>query len=71
MENLVWLIPALGCGLMMVAMMVMMGMGMRMSGDKEKPPREDEPSVEELRAENERLASRVERLEREGAERPR
>jgi hypothetical protein len=68
MENLVWLIPVLACPLMMVAMMLMMGKGMgmgRKSGEPELPR-----SVEELRAEQQRLASEIERLEPQNGDDP-
>ena len=67
MENLVWLIPVLACPLMMVAMMLIMGKGMSMGrkSDEAGSPR----SVDELRAEQDRLASEIERLEpRNGGE---
>lgn len=59
MENLVWLIPLLACPLMMVAMMLMMGKGMSMGRKSDGPVR----SVDELRAEQQRLAAEIERLE--------
>ncbi len=60
MGDVLWILPALGCGLMMVLMVVMMlpmvkGM---FSGDKEGKDR----SGDELRAEQERLAAELERL---------
>jgi hypothetical protein len=67
MENLVWLIPALACPLMMVAMMLLMGKGMSMGRKSDEP--ESLRSVDELRAEQQRLASEIERLEpRNGGE---
>jgi hypothetical protein len=61
MDGFWWILPALGCGLMMVMMVVMMlGMGKdmfsRSKGDANK-------SVEELRAEHERLSEDIKRLE--------
>ena len=67
MENLVWLIPVLACPLMMVAMMLMMGKGMSMGRKSDEP--EQPRSVDDLRAEEQRLASEIERLEqRNGGE---
>jgi hypothetical protein len=68
MENLVWLIPVLACPLMMVAMMLMMGKGMRMGRKSDEP--ESPRSVDELRAEQQRLASEVERLEQSNGGEP-
>ncbi len=51
----------LACPIGMGLMMFFMGKGM-MGGKKEEP---DKASVEDLRAEQQRLASEVERLERE------
>jgi hypothetical protein len=61
MDGFWWILPALGCGLMMVMMVVMMlGMGKdmfsRSKGDANK-------SIEELRAEHERLSEDIKRLE--------
>lgn len=68
MENLVWLIPVLACPLMMLAMMWMMGKGMSMGRKSDET--ETPNSVDELRAEQERPASEIERLEeRSGGER--
>ena len=61
MENLVWLIPVLACPLMMVAMMLMMGKGMGMGRKTDEP--ESPRSVDELRAEHQRLATEIERRE--------
>jgi hypothetical protein len=68
MENLVWLIPVLACPLMMVAMMLMMGKGMGMGrkSDEPEPPR----SADDLRAEQQRLASEIERLEQSNGGEP-
>jgi hypothetical protein len=66
MENFVWLIPVLGCGLMMVVMMLMMGKGMSMMGgekhDDEKEEAAERP-VAELRAERDRLEAEISRRE--------
>jgi hypothetical protein len=62
MEGLLWLLPVVGCGLMMALMVVMMwGMGKDMfsSGKKAR----EEGSIGDLRAEQERLAAEIDRLE--------
>jgi hypothetical protein len=75
MENLLWLLPLLACPIAMVLMMVLMGKGMSM-GQKRADAREP-TSVEELRAEQERLSAQIESLEGRngsdpaGEERPR
>jgi peptidoglycan hydrolase CwlO-like protein len=62
MDGLLWLLPVLGCGLMMVMMVVMMfGMGKNMLSRKEEKPR----SVDELRAEQKRLSEQIDRLDGE------
>jgi len=68
MDNLVWLIPVLACPLMMVAMMLMMGKGMSMGRKSDEPasPR----SVDELRAERERLAAEIEQRESSSGSEP-
>jgi len=67
MENLVWLIPVLACPLMMVAMMLLMGKGMSMGRKSDET--ESARSVDELRAEQQRLAAEIERLKpRNGGE---
>jgi outer membrane murein-binding lipoprotein Lpp len=55
----------LACPISMVLMMVFMGMGM-MGGKKKEP---DASSVEELKADHDRLSAEVERLEREANDR--
>ncbi len=61
MEALLYLLPALGCGLVMVACMYLMGRGMR-SHNPDQPTRtESDREVAELREEVARLRS-----EREG-----
>jgi hypothetical protein len=67
MDGWLWVLPALVCGGMMLMMLVMMvGMGKSMfSRNKDD---EEKPSLEEVRAENERLASRVDELERDASE---
>jgi hypothetical protein len=67
MGDFLWVLPALVCGGMMVMMLVMMlGMGKSMfSRNKED---EEKPSLEQVRAENERLAGRVDELERGASE---
>jgi hypothetical protein len=67
MENALWLIPVLACPLMMVVMMWAMGKGMGMSA-RRKDDRAQEGSVDDLRAEQERLAEQIDRLESRGAE---
>jgi hypothetical protein len=63
MEDFLWVLPALACGGMMVAMVVMMlGMGKSMlSGGKKDD--EGERSLDELRAEQKRMAEEIERLQ--------
>lgn len=63
MDGLLWILPVLGCGLMMVMMVVMMfGMGKNMFSRKKEEP----TSVDDLRAEQRRLAEQIDRLEGEG-----
>jgi hypothetical protein len=68
MDNLVWLIPVIACPLMMVAMMLMMGKGMSMGrkSDETESPR----TVDELRAEQQRLAAEIERVEPRNGDEP-
>jgi hypothetical protein len=62
MDGALWILPLLGCGLMMVIMVVMMfGMGKNMFSRKEKAS-----SVDDLRAEQKRLSEQIDRLERDG-----
>ena len=62
MEGLLFLLPALGCGLMMVACMYLMGRGMRGGEQGEQPEAAaDRDEVAGLRKEVARL-----RAEREG-----
>ena len=56
----------LACPISMVLMMAFMGMGM-MGGKKKEEP--DTSSVEELKADHDRLSAEVERLEREANDR--
>jgi hypothetical protein len=62
MENLLWLLPVLACPIGMVLMMWMMGKGMGMNAKRDEA--EEPSSVEELRAEQERLSAQIESLER-------
>jgi len=55
MEALILLLPALGCGLMMVAFMYLMGRGMRSRHGPQPPQRNTESEVAELRSEVARL----------------
>jgi hypothetical protein len=67
MENLLWLLPLLACPIGMVLMMVLMGKGMSMGQKREEA--KEPTSVEELRAEQERLSVQIESLEgRNGSE---
>jgi hypothetical protein len=67
MENLLWLLPLLACPIGMVLMMVLMGKGMSMGQKREEA--KEPTSVEELRAEQERLSAQIESLEgRNGGE---
>jgi hypothetical protein len=73
MDGFWWILPALGCGLMMVMMVVMMlGMG---KGMFSRSNADEDKSVEELRAEQKRLSEDIKRLEereeRRGVERER
>ena len=61
MEALLYLLPALGCGLMMVACMYLMGRGMRSNQPDQPAKPETDREVAELREEVARL-----RAEREG-----
>lgn len=63
MGDFIWVLPVLGCGLMMVMMVVMMwGMGKSMfSGDK--GGERENVSLEELQAEQKRMAEEIKRLE--------
>ena len=62
MENLLWLLPLLACPVAMVLMMVLMGKGMGMGRRPDEA--ESRRSVESLRAEQQRLAAEVAKLER-------
>lgn len=67
MENLIWLLPLLACPIGMVLMMVLMGKGMGMG--RKSDDAEPSHSVEELRAEQERLSAQIESLERDNGRR--
>ena len=59
MDGWLWILPMLGCGLMMVMMVAMMfGMGKDMFSREEKPS-----SIDELRSEQKRLAEQIDALE--------
>ncbi len=61
MEALLYLLPALGCGLMMVAFMYLMGRGMRSHHPDQPAKDQTDQEVDKLREEVARL-----RGEREG-----
>jgi hypothetical protein len=64
MGDLLWVLPALGCGLMMAMMVVMMfGMGKSMFSRGKQDEAREGRSLEELRAEQERMAEEIARLE--------
>lgn len=64
MENFLWVLPVLGCGLMMVMMVVMMwGMGKSMFSRDKDDGGSEKASLDELRAEQKRMAEEIERLE--------
>jgi hypothetical protein len=64
MGDFLWVLPALGCGLMMVMMLVMMfGMGKSMFARGKQDEEREGRSIEELRAEQERMAEEIARLE--------
>jgi hypothetical protein len=69
MDNLLFLIPLLACPIGMVLMMWLMGKGMGM-GSKSQGA-EAPHSVDELRAEHERLSAEIEALERGNGNHPR
>ncbi len=60
MGDVLWIFPALGCGLMMAAMVVMMLPMMK--GMFSRDQGEEASSVEELRAEQARMAEEIEQL---------
>lgn len=65
MDNLLWLLPLL---VGMVLMMWLMGKGMSY-GRGADDASESAPSIDQLRAEQERLAAQIAALEREDADR--
>lgn len=67
MGDFIWLMPLVGCGLMMVMMVVMMwGMGKSMFS-RSKEGGESGTSLDELRAEQERMAEEIKQLEARGS----
>lgn len=67
MESVLIPLALLACPIGMGLMMWFMSKGMRGRGDKEQKTPESPDEVARLRAEQQRLASEVERLERERA----
>jgi cell division protein FtsB len=64
MEGFLWVLPALGCGLMILMMVVMMfGMGKSMFSRDKQDDESEGASLDELRAEQKRMAEEIERLE--------
>jgi hypothetical protein len=66
MENLIWILPALACPIGMILMMFVMGKGMGMGRKRDTDA--TQPSVDELRAEQQRLGAQIESLERGNGE---
>jgi hypothetical protein len=64
MGDFLWILPVLGCGLMMVMMVVMMwGMGKSMFSRDKDDGGGEKASLDELQAEQKRMAEEIERLE--------